>query len=305
MNDPQQDLLKSHPVDSQDKSRDNHETLSSNPDARQAPLKRPLDDNREEIPGEDLKSRDTNARLAEGNPLMTTLTLNAGLKEADFDKIVPAQAKEEWPVPIEDLRVEEPGEEPGIEEMDDHSLLAATRTGDEAAFQEIVRRYRNQITNYVYRLLDDYDRAVDMAQETFVRVYMNVDRYQATYNFSTYIYRIAHNLAISELRQRKRRRLIPLPTFFSDKDSEEVEVDLPDHRQVAADDVMIGDERRQAVSKAIASLPDKYRAPLVLCDIEEKSYEEISEVLGLPVGTVKSRINRARNLLKEKLRDLI
>ncbi|MBK9316055.1 MAG: sigma-70 family RNA polymerase sigma factor [Acidobacteria bacterium] len=74
---------------------------------------------------------------------------------------------------------------------------------------------------------------------------------------------------------------------------------------MAADDAMIGDERRQAVSKAIASLPDKYRAPLVLCDIEEKSYEEISEVLGLPVGTVKSRINRARNLLKEKLRDLI
>lgn len=337
MNDPQQDLLKSHPVESQDKSQvesqDDHETLSSNPDARQAPLKRPLDDNREEIPGEDLKSRDTNARLAEGNPLMTTLTLNAGLKEADFDKIVPAQAKEERPVPLELIAAENsgPGSEAGnikgpvekriegsielpiaeveaeieIEEMDDHSLLAATRTGDEAAFQEIVRRYRNQITNYVYRLLDDYDRAVDMAQETFVRVYMNVDRYQATYNFSTYIYRIAHNLAISELRQRKRRRLIPLPTFFSDKDSEEVEVDLPDHRQVAADDAMIGDERRQAVSKAIASLPDKYRAPLVLCDIEEKSYEEISEVLGLPVGTVKSRINRARNLLKEKLRDLI
>ncbi|MBK9316054.1 MAG: sigma-70 family RNA polymerase sigma factor [Acidobacteria bacterium] len=160
---------------------------------------------------------------------MTTLTLNAGLKEADFDKIVPAQAKEERPVPLELIAAENsgPGSEAGnikgpvekriegsielpiaeaeieIEEMDDHSLLAATRTGDEAAFQEIVRRYRNQITNYVYRLLDDYDRAVDMAQETFVRVYMNVDRYQATYNFSTYIYRIAHNLALSELRQRK------------------------------------------------------------------------------------------------------
>lgn len=192
-----------------------------------------------------------------------------------------------------------------ISEMDDHSLLAATREGDEAAFQEIVRRYRNQITNYVYRMIDDYDRAVDIAQETFVRVYMNMERYQATYSFSTYIYRIAHNLAITELRQRKRRRLIPLPTFFSDKDSEEVEVDLPDQGQVLADEAMIASERRQAVTTAIASLPEKYRAALVLCDLEEKSYEEISEVLGLPTGTVKSRINRARNLLKEKLRELL
>jgi len=192
-----------------------------------------------------------------------------------------------------------------ISEMDDHSLLAATREGDEAAFQEIVRRYRNQITNYVYRMIDDYDRAVDIAQETFVRVYMNMERYQATYSFSTYIYRIAHNLAITELRQRKRRRLIPLPTFFSDKDSEEVEVDLPDQGQMLADEAMIASERRQAVTTAIASLPEKYRAALVLCDLEEKSYEEISEVLGLPTGTVKSRINRARNLLKEKLRELL
>jgi RNA polymerase sigma-70 factor (ECF subfamily) len=68
---------------------------------------------------------------------------------------------------------------------------------------------------------------------------------------------------------------------------------------------MIGDERRRAVAKAIASLPEKYRAALVLCDLEEKSYEEISDVLGLPVGTVKSRINRARNLLKEKLREYL
>ena len=172
-------------------------------------------------------------------------------------------------------------------------------------FLEITRRYRNQITNYVYRMLDDYDRAVDLAQETFVRVWVNAGRYQATYSFSTYIYKIAHNLAISELRQRKRRRTIQLPTFFSDKDNEEMEVEIEDRKQQLADDVMIGDERRQAVSRAIASLPEKYRAALVLCDIEEKSYDEISEVLGLPVGTVKSRINRARNLLKEKLRDYL
>ena len=102
---------------------------------------------------------------------------------------------------------------------------------------------------YVYRMLNDYDRAADLAQETFVRVYTNAERYQATYSFSTYIYRIAHNLAISELRQRKRRRLIPFPSFFSDKDSEEVEVEIEDKRQVMADDSMIADERRDGRPK--------------------------------------------------------
>jgi len=231
-------------------------------------------------------------RLEISNPPMTTLTLSAGLKDAELEPKEPA------------LSAEPPDDIP-VDKMDDHSLLAATLTGDEAAFRELVRRYQNQITNYVYRMLDDYDRAVDLAQETFLRVYTSAERYQATYSFSTYIYRIAHNLAISELRQRKRRRLIPLPTFFSDKDSEEVEVEIEDQKQVMADDAMIADERQQAVSKAISSLPEKYRAALVLCDIEERSYEEISEVLGLPVGTVKSRINRARNLLKEKLKEYL
>lgn len=231
-------------------------------------------------------------RLEHSNSPMTTLTLSAGLKNAELEIDTPVLAAE-------------PSGDIPVEKMDDHQLLAATLTGDEAAFKELVRRYQNQITNYVYRMLNDYDRAVDLAQETFVRVYTSAERYQATYSFSTYIYRIAHNLAISELRQRKRRRLIPFPTFFSDKDSEEIEVEIEDKRQVLADDSMIADERRLAVQKAIASLPEKYRAALVLCDIEEKSYEEISEVLDLPVGTVKSRINRARNLLKDKLREFL
>jgi len=248
-----------------------------------------------------------------GNGTEDGVGLMAGGKAAVGDDLGPegsAGNDPDLPVGTPDLPVGAPDLPVGapdlpVSAMDDHSLLAATRTGDEAAFQEIVKRYRNQITNYVYRMIDDYDRAVDIAQETFVRVYMNIDRYQATFSFSTYIYRIAHNLAITELRQRKRRRLIPLPTFFSDKDSEEVEVELPDQNQIQADEAMISDERRRAVAKAIASLPEKYRAALVLCDLEEKSYEEISEVLGLPTGTVKSRINRARNLLKEKLRELL
>src|SRR5262247_364483 len=90
------------------------------------------------------------------------------------------------------------------ERMSDQELLAATMEGDEAAFREFTRRYRNQITNYIHRMLDNYDRAVDLAQETFVRVWMNVE--QAQSSFSTFIYKIAHNLALEELRRRKRRK---------------------------------------------------------------------------------------------------
>src|SRR5687767_9438759 len=104
-----------------------------------------------------------------------------------------------------------------VGEMTDHRLLEATKAGDGAAFAEIVRRYRNQITNYVYRMTGDYDLAVDLAQETFMRVYAAAERYQTSYAFSTYIYRIATNLAISELRRRKRRRLVSLSTFFGDR----------------------------------------------------------------------------------------
>src|ERR1044072_1538635 len=96
----------------------------------------------------------------------------------------------------------------------DHALLEATRIGDEDAFAELVSRYRNPITSYIYRMTNDYDGAVDLAQETFVRVYRAADSYQRSYAFSTYIYRIATNLAISELRKRKRRKLVSLTGFF-------------------------------------------------------------------------------------------
>ncbi len=187
-----------------------------------------------------------------------------------------------------------------IEAASDHELLAAIRDGDEPAFQEIVRRYRNPITNFIYRMIDDYDRAVELSQETFLRVYTSASRYEANYSFSTYIYRIATNLAISELRRRKRRKFVSLLSPFTNDEGEAIEIDPPDANPLQ-DEVMIGDERRRAVARAITSLPEKYRAAIVLRDVEGLSYEQIAATLELSEGTVKSRINRARNLLKEKL----
>lgn len=184
--------------------------------------------------------------------------------------------------------------------LSDHQLIEATKKGDERAFEEIVSRYRNPLTNFLYRMLNDYEEAVDLAQETFVRVYFAIDRYHTDYAFSTYIYRIASNLAISELRRRKRRKLMSLTGFFS-FESEEVDLHPPDKKPLADAD-LLEDEEKTVIAKAIATLPDKYRAPIILRDIEGKSYDEIAEILQLGLGTTKSRISRARGLLKEKLK---
>ena len=190
------------------------------------------------------------------------------------------------------------------EKLSDHDLIEATRNGDEQAFAEIVSRYRNQITNFLFRFLNDYDEAVDLAQETFVRVYFAIDRYHTQFAFSTYIYRIATNLAISEIRRRKRRKLMSLTGLFQAEEDDQVEFQPPDTRNLQ-DVELIENEQSKVIAKAISALPEKYRVPIILREIEEKSYDEIAEIMNLGLGTTKSRINRARGLLKAKLGDYL
>ena len=186
------------------------------------------------------------------------------------------------------------------EKLSDHALIDNIRGGDEDAFGELMSRYRGPITNYLYRFLNDYEEAVDLAQETFVRVYFALDRYHTGFAFSTYIYRIATNLAISEIRRRKRRRLLSLTGLFSGDEESDVEFQPPDKGKLA-DETLMDDERSEVIGRAIAALPEKYRVPVVLRDVEGRSYDEIAEILELGLGTTKSRISRGRGLLKEKL----
>ena len=188
--------------------------------------------------------------------------------------------------------------------LSDHELVAATRSGDEDAFAEIISRYKNPITNFLYRFLNDYEEAVDLAQETFVRLYFALDRYHTEYAFSTYIYRIATNLAISEIRKRKRRNLLSLTGLFQAGESEDVEFQPADTRRLQ-DAGLEEDELSQIITNAIETLPPKYRLPIVLRDVEGRSYEDVAAIMELGLGTTKSRISRGRGLLKEKLKDHI
>jgi RNA polymerase sigma-70 factor (ECF subfamily) len=200
----------------------------------------------------------------------------------------------------ENLGMEDLGPSMPDPKLTDHALIEATRSGDEAAFGEIMDRYRNPITNYLFRFLNDYEEAVDLAQETFVRVYFAIDRYHTQFAFSTYIYRIATNLAISEIRRRKRRRLLSLTGLFQSEDNSTTEFQPPDTRALP-DAELVDDERDKTIARAIAALPEKYRIPVILRDIQGRSYDEIAEIMKLGLGTTKSRISRGRGLLKEKL----
>ena len=183
----------------------------------------------------------------------------------------------------------------------DNALISAYLKGDEYAFEVLVSRYQNKLVNYVNRLIHDYETAVDLAQEAFIRVYRNANSYKGEYQFSTWLYRIATNLAIDEIRRRKRKGRF----FFNNlkgrfQQEEDSTRRLPDLRY-SPEKSLDRTEKLRRLQAAIDSLPEKYRLAFILKEVQELSYEEISKVLKIPLGTVKSRVHRAKMLLREKL----
>ena len=178
-------------------------------------------------------------------------------------------------------------------EPDDGELLERSRNRDPEAFGQLVDRYKNPVVNYLTRLTGCRDRAEDFAQETFVRFYQGLDRYHEKGNMTAYLFRIATNLVASDERRKKRWRLLE-PLFFSSNGH---------HREDSPQAGALASEEQRQVTRALADLDLTYRLPLVLREIEGRSYLEIADVLGLSEGTVKSRLHRGRHLLKEKLAD--
>ncbi len=181
--------------------------------------------------------------------------------------------------------------------------MARVAEDDERAFTELVRRFQGRVGNLIARVINDRENVDDLAQECFVRVYTHRRNYRRGARFSTWLFTIAANLAKNEIRRRVRRRnwfsLDALTEVFSD--SLPQLADPHEGREAGLEREQLQGE----VARAIATVPEKYRLALVLRDIEGLSYEEIAEVLGLPGGTVRSRINRARGMLQHKLQPLI
>ncbi|MBC8278709.1 MAG: sigma-70 family RNA polymerase sigma factor [FCB group bacterium] len=181
----------------------------------------------------------------------------------------------------------------------DEVLIKRFQDGETDAFTELVSRYKDPLFNYVSRMLKDRVYAEDIVQETFVRVYRNRDRYQQIAKFSTWIYTIAINLTKTELRRQNLRRFFSL-SGVSDSGKA---LELPDNKinlEKSAEDSIVG----QKIKESIDQLPKTFREVIILRDIQELSYEEISKITGVPLGTVKSRVNRGRTRLQKLLKDL-
>jgi len=171
----------------------------------------------------------------------------------------------------------------------DHGLMRRIQQDDFDAFQSLVDRYKDRLVNVLFRILNDHNEAEDLVQETFLRVYKHCQDYDFTYCLSTWIYTIALNLAKNELRRKRKFK------FFSIFEMQENGVELKDTKPGPQSLKMVLD-------KAIAKLPLKYKTAFVLRDVEQMSYEEVAQVMEVPLGTVKSRVNRARAILKDELR---
>jgi RNA polymerase sigma-70 factor (ECF subfamily) len=182
----------------------------------------------------------------------------------------------------------------------DESLMSLFQKGSEPAYALLVQRYKDDLTNFARRFLGDRDEAEDVVQETFVRVWRSRDSYTPARRFSTWIYTIASNLAKTRLRRWSLWRFVRLG---EPRGGGQV-FDIPDESagpDLAAEDTI----REERIQQALGSLPLKFREVIVLRDIQQLSYEEIVAITGSGMGTVKSRINRARALLRDQLRDLI
>lgn len=182
----------------------------------------------------------------------------------------------------------------------DEELISRFQQGDNYAFDLLVKRYKEPLMNFVYRFVGDREEAEDIVQETFLRLFKNKHYYREIAKFSTWIYTIAGNLAKTELRRRKRRKLLSISHFMSS----EKDYDIPDEDSNPERDAntVITDK---IIQQAIDKLSPKFKQVIVLRDIQGFSYEEIAEIVGIPLGTVKSRVNRARLKLQEDLQHLM
>jgi RNA polymerase sigma-70 factor (ECF subfamily) len=179
--------------------------------------------------------------------------------------------------------------------------MLRVKRGDSEAFAELVNKYKQPVMNVIYRVLRDQTEAEDLAQNVFVQVYKSADRYKASARFTTWLFTIARNLCLNEIRRRSRHPADSLEGSHSDSEDQPAR-QFEDPKTASPPDTLLSRELEQKVEQALAELPENQRTAIVLCRQEELSYEEIAEVLGCSLSATKSLIHRGREALKEKLK---
>jgi RNA polymerase sigma-70 factor, ECF subfamily len=180
----------------------------------------------------------------------------------------------------------------------DRDLVASAARGVEGNFEELVRRYQRPISAYVYRMVGNYETSLDLTQEIFIKIYGSLARYRPEFKFSTWIYKIAHNAAIDHLRRAAGRER----SLINGSDSDPY--DLPiESTGLTPEQQSEREERRVEIETVVRSLPTPYRELIVLRHSQDLTYEEIVDVTGLPLGTVKNRLFRAREMMRHQFLD--
>lgn len=182
----------------------------------------------------------------------------------------------------------------GSAAVTDRELVATAVNGSEGGFEELVRRYQRPISAYVYRMVGDYEVALDLTQEIFMKVYGSLSRYRSEFKFSTWIYKIAHNAAIDYLRRKAANEV----SIMKDVHGEEYELPI-DSGKMSPEVASERKERQREIETVVRSLPAAYRELIVLRHAQDLTYDEIVEVTGLPLGTVKNRLFRAREMMRQ------
>jgi RNA polymerase sigma-70 factor (ECF subfamily) len=182
--------------------------------------------------------------------------------------------------------------------VSDRELVATAVNGGDGSFEELVRRYQRPISAYVYRMVGNYESALDLTQEIFIKVYSSLKRYRAEFKFSTWIYKIAHNAAVDHLRRSATREQSLVVGPEGDN------FDLPvESGRLSPEQESERKERRIEIEAVVRTLPANYRELIILRHSQDLSYEEIVEVTGLPLGTVKNRLFRAREMMRQQFVD--
>jgi RNA polymerase sigma-70 factor (ECF subfamily) len=177
----------------------------------------------------------------------------------------------------------------------DRDLVSRAVAGADASFEELVKRYQRPISAYVYRMVGDYESALDLTQEIFIKIYGSLERYRPEFKFSTWIYKIAHNCAVDHLRRNATRE----QSIVTGPEGDHFELPLESSRP-SPEQESETKERRSEIEAVVRRLPENYRELIILRHSQDLTYEEIVEVTGLPLGTVKNRLFRAREIMREQ-----